>query len=204
MSSTSVSSSVGVGVGVGVGIGIGVDMSAMRAVDKDSLRDTVIQVYRCGNNYRLVGQDTGSNALYECFCYSAEVEIHLADHNSSLPTHTIAQRHLLVRLWQHERVSEVLLSRLRLIPRLIPLTRELGANKIDTMLELVLLPSASLSTRCLTNTTHQQRTLWDQQGIMVQYNKLLQKASKVALAAAVRNAVAKTGKGKNFQPRNKK
>jgi hypothetical protein len=130
----------------------------------------MVVIYRCENNYRICGQDLVSNAVYDCFLYTQEVIQLCNEHNQLIPGDTVADRQRYLKVWQHDRVSEYILRKIRLVKRITPLTRELGAAKHDSNLELVLFDQGNPNIRNLNDKADLRRGLYDQRDISKRYN----------------------------------
>jgi hypothetical protein len=130
----------------------------------------MVVIYRCENNYRICGQDLVSNAVYDCFLYTQEVIQLCNEHNQLIPGDTVADRQRYLKVWQHDRVSEYILRKIRLVKRITPLTRELGAAKHDSNLELVLFDQGNPNIRNLHDKADLRRGLYDQRDISKRYN----------------------------------
>jgi flagellar biogenesis protein FliO len=122
----------------------------------------MVVVYRCGNNYRICGQDVVSNAVYDCFVYQSELMDLCDAHNRKYPGVTVADKARQLKVWQYDRVCEYLLRKLRLVKRITPLTRELGTSKRDSDLELVIYDKGKPSIRSLGDRSNLHRGLMDQ------------------------------------------
>lgn len=145
----------------------------------------VVAIYRCGHNYKINGQDIVNNALFECYCYQPEVEFILEEFNKKFPNRTVADRANHVRLWQYSRVCEVLLAKVRIIRRVTPLTRELGASRQGNNMEFVLFEKGLPSIRNLGDTKDLDRALNDQRDALRRYNIFLARASRAGEAQAL-------------------
>ena len=146
----------------------------MRRGVEISDRKMVLVVYRCGNNYKVLGEDLLNNLRYDGHVYAPEVKELLDEHNykieERLGKDTPAAKAEKVNIWQQGKVAEFISNNLALTQMIIPVTRELGIGKRDTKLCLVLLKTAH--GRGIQHNSNLKRILDDRNIIMKDIKRL--------------------------------
>ena len=112
-----------------------------RGVILDELRITLI-IYRCGLNYRVLGQDHINNCEYHGNVWQQEVDEFLEIYNSQFSGNSIAAKQQRVMPWQHMRVAELILGNLSLTSKIPTATKEFGAGSKRGIKALVFMKSA--------------------------------------------------------------
>ena len=82
-------------------------------------RTLTVVINRCGNQYRVTGQDVISNAIYESFFHRDDVQQMLERHNSCIVGNSLAERTQRIQLWHYDRVSAHIATKLRLVRRCV-------------------------------------------------------------------------------------
>lgn len=110
-------------------------------------RTFMLRVFRCGCNYRLEGLDMLRGMNYEGICYQQELRTLLSEYNEQVVDSLNGDRLSLVskgrqiQIWQHDKVTEYIVSHLQLAHRDNPVTNLLGANKLSNGSDLCLVVS---------------------------------------------------------------
>jgi Tfp pilus assembly protein PilE len=144
-------------------------------------RNFYLTVYRCGYNYRLIGQDNVNNQVYDGDVLKPQVVEILAEHNATITGTTVADKQSMIQLWQHQKVTKYIISRLGLAKVITSVTNELGAKKSDTRLALVVLPTAKGRFKGIEERTNLRRFLRDQSSVIERIEK--REAAKAAALA---------------------
>jgi hypothetical protein len=87
-----------------------------------------LKMFRSGTNYRLEGIDLMRGVVYEGAVYTPEVLRLIHDHNAGISGTTLYANSQRIQPWQHERVTELIISNLGLMPKITALTTQLGAR----------------------------------------------------------------------------
>lgn len=139
-----------------------------------SNRHMMLVVYRCGNNYKVMGEDLLNNLRYDGQVYAPEIKEVLEEYNikveARLGKDTVAAKAEKVNIWQQEKVAEFIANNLSLTQMITPVTRELGIGKRDTKLALVLLKTAK--GRGIQHVNNLKRILSDQAEHYERYHKI--------------------------------
>ena len=91
-------------------------------------RKFTLKIFRSGTNYRLEGVDLLRGAVYEGAVYTAEVMRLITEHNNSIKGETLQANSLRIMPWQHERVVELIIANLGLMPKILAVTAQFGAR----------------------------------------------------------------------------
>ena len=147
-----------------------------RSVRLDDLFITLV-VTRCGDNYRLFGNDQINNCIYEGHVYRAQVVDMLDAYNALFTGSSLADKQQRIQLWHHKRVVDLMVPQLRLTTYITAATKETN-NLVKTStsnLQLVLLGSTrGPGIQQKTGPGIESRVLQDQLPVIEKYNKIQQ------------------------------
>ena len=124
-------------------------------------RKFTLKIFRSGTNYRLEGVDLLRGAVYEGAVYTAEVMRLITEHNNSIKGETLQANSLRIMPWQHERVVELIIANLGLMPKILAVTAQLGARSSSNSQQYILVTNKNASltaTAVVSPATHQQLT----------------------------------------------
>ena len=137
-----------------------------------SERRMMLVIYRCGSNYKCLGEDLLNNLRYDGHVYAPDIPRILEDHNNEVYARlgdTTAAKEEKVNVWQHEKVAEVIAKTLSLTKVIQPVTRDLGLAKRDTKLALV--PLKTAKGYGVQDHTRLERYLLDEEPIYQRYKR---------------------------------
>jgi hypothetical protein len=142
-----------------------------RGVEISGRRVTLV-IYRCGNNYKCLGEDLLNNLRYDGHVYAPELPAILDDHNREVFARlgdTPAAKAEKVSIWQHEKVADAIANVLALTKMIMPVTRELGIGKRDT--KMCLVPVKTAVGHGILDNTKLERFLEDQEHVYRRFKK---------------------------------
>lgn len=139
-----------------------------------------LQVFRCGNNYRLNGNDIETNKLI-ClgFFYGQEVNDLLDAYNETIIGDTVQDKLLRIRPWQFDRVVNLIVKNIGITNIISPVTLELGGKLFTPKIAMVLTPTASLKTLGIEKIKNLNRILKDQREVITRWHKLIAARARI-------------------------
>lgn len=105
-----------------------------------------LKIYRSGTNYRLEGLDFLRGVTYEGAVYTPEVMELIKTHNSSIVGTTLYANSQRIMPWQHERVTELIIANLGLMPKIAAVSTQLGYRAPTQATQYILVANKAAST----------------------------------------------------------
>jgi hypothetical protein len=143
----------------------------------------ILIVYRCGNQYRLLGHNILRNEIYDGNVFQDEVEKMCSEHNSQIVgTNAAAERLRINPRSYHKVTEELILKNLGLAQALPIATTQLGGIPTESSQKkryiLVMKPYAKIDVPGITSIKNLRRVLKDTAKVVEKYEKMLAKEAK--------------------------
>lgn len=161
-----------------------------KGLQLNGLRITLV-ITRCGDNYRLIGNDLLNDVVYEGHVYRSETIQMLNKYNAQFPGETLHDKQQRIQLWHYARVAELMSTQIGMTTYIKAATNDMGNNTKKSTTNKVLVLMKNPIGPGIQQSQSLGRILQDQAGVIDRYNRLVTnrenlRAGNVKKTAAIR------------------